>query len=75
MISEVKEFIKSLKPITNFFTLNNGDKIFNKESLSVNYIDVFDHVERWGNGELILYYYNYKGEYWWGCTEGYWYYI
>lgn len=45
MINEVREFIQTLRPITDFSTLNKGDKIFNKESLSVNYIDTFDHIE------------------------------
>lgn len=75
MIPEVKEFIKILKPITDFSTLKKGDKIFNKESLSINYIDTFNHIKREDDGRLILYYFNYKGEYWWGEAEGYWYYV
>ena len=74
MINEVREFVQTLRPITDFSTLNKGDKIFNKESLSVNYVDIFDHIEKWDDGRLIVYYHNYLGEYWWGKTKGYWYY-
>lgn len=72
---KVEELVKILKPITDFSTLKKGDKIFNKESLSVDYVDTFDHIEEWDNGTLILYYFNCKGEYWWGKAEGYWYYM
>ena len=71
----VEEKIKSLKMITDFSTLKKGDKIFNKESLSAYFIDTFDHVEEDGDGKLIVYYYNHKGEYHWWAAEGYWYYI
>lgn len=74
-LQKVKELIKTLKPITDFSTLKKGDKIFNKTSLSVDYVDIFDHIEKWDDERLIIYYINYKGEFWHGETEGYWYYI
>lgn len=72
---EAHELVKTLKPITDFSILKKGDKIFNKESLSPEYIDTFDHIEQWSDDRLIVFYYNYKGEYWHGQAEGYWYYI
>lgn len=71
----VKEFIKTLKPITDFSTLKQGDRIFNRCSLSVEFIDTFDHLDYCSDGEEIIIYKNYKGETWNGKTENYWYYI
>lgn len=74
-MDNVKEFIKTLKPITDFSTLKKGDAIFNKCSLNTEYIDAFDHLEIWDDGIEMVYYTNYQGEYWWGKAQGYWYYI
>ena len=74
MTNKVKDYIKSLVLITDFSTLKKGDKIFNKESLSVDYIDTFDHIETWGDRQVVFYI-NCKGELWYGYAEGYWYYI
>lgn len=74
-MDNVSEFIKTLKPITDFSTLKNGDKIFNRCSLSVDFVDTFDHLEIWDDDGEIVYYTNCKGEYWWGKAQGYWYYI
>ena len=74
-LPKVKELINFLTPITDFSTLKKGDKILNKESLSIDCVDTFDHIERWDDGKLILYYFNYKGEYYWGEAEEYWYYF
>lgn len=70
----VNEFVKTLKPITDFSKLQKGDKIFNRCSLSVNYIDTFDHIEHWSGDREIIYYENYKGELWSGETKDYWFY-
>lgn len=70
----VKEYIKTLEPITDFSTLKKGDKIFNKESLRVDYVDTFDHVETWGDREIVFYI-NSRGEMWNGEAQGYWYYV
>lgn len=74
MNKEVKEYIKTLKPITDFSLLKKGDKIFNRESLSINYIDKFDRIENW-NGKQIIFYTNSSGESWNGVTEDYWFFI
>lgn len=71
----VEEKIKSLEMITDFSTLKKGDKIFNKKSLSVDFIDTFDHIKKDEDGKLIVYYYNHRGEYHWWAAEGCWYYI
>ncbi len=70
----VEDFIKTLEPITDFSTLKKGDKIFNRCSLSVDYIDTFDHIEHWSEDREIIFYQNYKGELWNGITKNYWYY-
>ncbi|MBX4266564.1 hypothetical protein [Clostridium estertheticum] len=72
-IDLVEEFIKTLTPITNFNTLKKGDKIFNRCSLSVSYIDTFDHIEHWSEEREIIFYRNFKNELWHGRTENYWY--
>lgn len=69
----VQDFIKTLKSITDFSILKKGDKIFNRCSLSVEYVDTFDHIEHLDNKEIIFYY-NCKGEFWHGKTDDYWYY-
>lgn len=52
----IKEFIKTLTPITDFSKLQKGDKIFNRCSLSVDYVDTFDHIKRSGNGKDTIFY-------------------
>lgn len=77
-MSKVDELIKALKPIIDWSTVNKGDKIFNRCSLSENYIDTFDHIEDWSDNRLrnrlIVFYKNYMGEEWHGDAIGYWYY-
>lgn len=68
----VDEFVKTLIPITDFGTLQKGDKIFNRCSLSVDYVDTFDHIEHWSEGREIIFYKNHKGELWHGRTDDYW---
>lgn len=70
----VGEFIKTLTPITDFSTLKKGDKIFNRCSLSVDYVDTFDHIEDWSEDRKIVFYRNYKDELWHGKAEDYWFY-
>lgn len=74
MKNKVKEFVRNLTPITDFSNLKKGDKIFNRCSLSVEYVDTFDHIEYWSEGRVIIFYKNYKGESWYGDAEDYWYY-
>lgn len=71
VIISVSEFIKALTPITDFNTLKKGDKIFNRCSLSIDYVDTFNHIEHC-EGSEIIFYRNYKGESWNGPTENYW---
>lgn len=73
-INQIQELIKGLKPITNFNTLKKGDRIFNRCSLSEDFIDTFDHIESLEDGREVIFYRNYKGELWSGRTEDYWYY-
>lgn len=68
----IKDFIATLKPITDFNNLKKGDRIFNRCSLSIDYIDTFDHIE-YLDGEEIIFYKNYKGELWHGVIGNYWY--
>jgi hypothetical protein len=70
---KVEEYIKTLKPITDFKTLKRGDKIFNRCSLSVEFVDTFDHIEKWDDEEIIFYV-NHEGESWNGPTEDFWFY-
>lgn len=70
----VDEFIKTLTPITDFSSLQKGDKIFNRYSLNVDYVDTFDHIEHWSEGREIVFYKNFKGEEWHGRTENNWFY-
>lgn len=72
--SSVKEFVKTLTPIIDFGTLTKGDKIFNRTSLNIGYIDTFDHIEYWSEDREIIFYTNCKGESWHGRAKGYWYY-
>lgn len=72
--TSIKEFVKALTPITDFSTLKTEDKIFNRCSLSIDYVDVFDHIEYWSEGREIIFYKNNKGELWNGATEDYWFY-
>lgn len=74
-MNEFDNFIQTLNPVINFRSLNKGDKLFNKHSLSIKYMDTFDHLEIKENGREIIFYRNYLGELWWGDTKGYWYYI
>ncbi len=70
----VSEFIKTLSPITDFSKLQKGAKIFNRHSVSVDYVDTFDHIEHWSGDREIIFYKNYKGELWNGETGDNWYY-
>lgn len=75
MSDRVREYAKTLTPITDFATLNKGDKIFNSNSLSIEFKDTFDHIESWSGDREIVFYYNCKGELWNGKTSDYWYYV
>lgn len=68
----VKEYIKGLKPIENFETLKEGQKIFNKQSLDISYVDTFVSYD---SKKDIVTYKNCNGETWSGKGKGYWYYI
>lgn len=74
MYNSVTELIETLTPITDFSTLKRGDKIFNRCSLNIEYVDTFDHMEEWDEIGEQVFYYNYKGELWNGKTEDFWYY-
>jgi len=75
MFDKVNELIKTLEPITDWSMVKKGDKIFNKCSLDVNYIDIFNRIEHWSDNRVVVFYTNYKGESWHGDVEGYWYYV
>ena len=75
MIDDIREYIKTLTQITDYKSLKHGDRIFNKESLSKDYVDIFDHLEVEDDGTEIIWYYNSCGELWSGGTGSYWFYI
>lgn len=68
----VKEYVKTLKSIEDFGLLKEGQKIFNKQSLSIDYVDTFIsyNIEK-----DVVEYKNYKGETWCGVGKGYWYFV
>jgi len=68
----VKEYVKTLTPIEDFGALVEGQKIFNKQSLDVSYVDTFVSYD---TERDIVTYRNYKGETWSGSGKGYWYFI
>ncbi|MBE5940815.1 MAG: hypothetical protein E7266_10560 [Lachnospiraceae bacterium] len=68
----VKEYIKNLKPVEDFKTLKKGDKIFNKQSLNISYIDTFIS---YNEEKDIVEYENHIGEIWCGAGRGYWYFV
>lgn len=68
----VKEYIKTLRLIEDFGELKKGQKIFNKQSLSVDYVDTFISYDAEAD---IIEYKNYKNEIWCGPGKGYWYFI
>lgn len=68
----VKEYIKTLKPIEDFESLVEGQKIFNKHSLDVSYVDTFVSYKPERD---IIEYKNCDGEIWCGKGKGYWFYI
>jgi hypothetical protein len=69
----VEEYIKTLKPITDFNTLAKGDRIFNRHSLSVEFVDTFDHIEKWEDKDVVIYF-DYEGKRWLAYTEDLWFY-
>jgi len=69
----IKDFIETLTPITDFSLIDKGAKIFNRCSLSVDYIDTFHHIEEYEDGKKIVVYKNCKGELWDGPIKDYWY--
>lgn len=73
MDNEVKELCKTLTPIKDFSTLKKGDKLFNRCSLSIDFIDTFDHIEQWSGDREVIFYKNNKGKLWNGETKDYWY--
>ena len=68
----VKEYVKTLLPIEDFGVLMEGQKMFNKQSLDVSYVDTFVSYDKERD---IVTYRNYKGELWRGYGKGYWYFI
>lgn len=74
MDKDVKELCNTLKPITDFSTLKKGEKIFNRHSLNIEFIDTFNHIENWDEEREIIFYKNIKGELWNGETKDNWYY-
>ena len=72
-IAQVERYVKTLTPITDFSKVKQGDKIFHKSSLSVEYVDTFDHFKV-RRGEVIVYYRNHAGESWSGEDKG-WFFV
>lgn len=70
--NEVVEYVKTLRPITDFSTLTEGQKIFNKYSLDVSYEDTFVSYDEEHD---IIEYRNYKGQLWCGGGKDFWYYL
>ena len=68
----VKEYVNTLKPVEDFGILKEGQKIFNKRSLSIDYVDTFVSYDV---EKDIVEYKNYKGEIWCGAGKGYWYFV
>ena len=68
----VQEYVKTLTPIEDFELLKEGQKIFNKQSLSTDYVDTFVSYDA---EKDIVEYKNYKGEIWCGHGKGYWYFL
>lgn len=68
----VKEYVKTLKPIEDFGVLKEGQKIFNKQSLSIDYVDTFVSYDA---EKDVVEYKNHKGEIWYGAGNGYWYFV
>ena len=71
-MAQVERYVKTLTPITDFSKVEKGDKIFHKSSLSVEYVDTFDHFEV-RRGNVIVYYRNDAGESWDGEDKGWFY--
>ena len=68
----VQEYVKTLRPIIDFTSLKEGQKMFNKQSLAVSYIDTFVSYKP---DRDIVEYKNDKGEIWCGKGEDYWFFI
>lgn len=68
----VQEYVKTLKPVEDFGVLKEGQKIFNKQSLNIDYVDTFISYDA---EKDTIKYKNYKGETWCGAGKGYWYFI
>lgn len=68
----VRKLISNLDPITDFTSLEEGSKMFNRCSLSPDYIDTFVSYDK---DRDVVTYLNYIGEEWSGKGADYWYYI
>ncbi len=68
----VREYVKTLEPIEDLSSLIEGQKIFNKESLDISFVDTFISYDEERD---ILEYKNSTGEVWCGRGKGYWYYM
>ena len=70
----VNEYVKTLRPIKtcNLQLLKSGQKIFNRCSLNISYIDTFVSYD---SERDVVTYINYKGEEWSGAGKDYWYFI
>lgn len=68
----VAEFIKTLKPVTNFYHLKTGDKLFNIYSESIDCMHIFEYRVNWyGVGIWTI---NHKGERCYSDKTSNWYY-
>lgn len=68
----VEKYVNMLNPIVDFSALTVGQKIFNKESLDVAFIDTF--ISYTQDNDIVKYK-NYKGEIWYGKGKDYWFFI
>lgn len=68
----VVDYVKTLKPIDNLSAVAKGQKIFNKYSIDVSFVDTFISYSPY---EDIVEYENSKGEIWRGAGKGYWFFI
>ena len=79
-LNPVDAYVKTLMPISDFTVLKKGDKIFNRHSNRVEFVDTFDHIETYDNdndkSRRIIFYYNKYGELWNGeIVPGDWYFV
>lgn len=68
----VGDYIKTLKYISDFTEIEVGQTMFNRNSLSIEYVDTF--IKYYGDRDVVEYK-NCKGEIWLGAGKGYWYFL